>query len=99
MCLIKGDTRQGLDEISTSSDDFHENHEHFHFYDPIQLSAILEIFSLDVKRYDKKTKFIHYVVSKKDQTSFTRAFNEYNFELMKRVKQKNEYLKLGFSKI
>lgn len=76
-----------------------DEHDDFQFYDPIQLTTILEIFSLDVKRYDQKTKFIHYVTTSKYETDISKALNEFNFELIRRIKNKNPYLEIGYSKI
>jgi hypothetical protein len=69
-------------------------------YDPLVLSVVLEIFSLDVKKYDKDKKFIFYVCPKEeDEDGLQQKFHELNWCILKMISKNNKYIQLGFLKI
>ena len=60
---------------------------------------VLEIFSLDVKRYDQTQKFIFYVSTKEEKDDIQVKFHELNWSILERVSEHNKYIRLGRTKV
>ena len=60
---------------------------------------MLEIFSLDVKKYDRTQKFIFYVRPKQDSEGLQSRFHELNWDILRIVSRNNKYIRLGLAKI
>jgi hypothetical protein len=63
------------------------------------LTVVLEIFSLDVKKYDQNKKFIFYVCPKEEEDGLQKKFHELNWCILEMISNHNKYIKLGFVKV
>lgn len=64
------------------------------YYDPMSLTIVCEIFSLDVYKYFKENKFIYYVYSTGIE-NFSNTLHQLNIDIIKEACKKNKYLKFG----